>query len=116
MQIVGCSIQEGNLVFLDWLDSSIPRRSVYFAWARYDGKGEVEGVTRAIRETIGNCTIVHREMIVGFEGILPARSNRSRFSDVRSNVAVSLHHVGYHHVKKLHTSVFSFLPSVEPSY
>lgn len=54
-----------TLGFLDWLfEHTVPFR-IYFARARNDGLG-AEGVTRTIRETIGNCTIVHREMIVEF--------------------------------------------------
>lgn len=45
--------------------SSTPRHSVYFARAGNDGAG-AKGVTRATREIIGNCMIVHRELIVEF--------------------------------------------------
>lgn len=46
--------------------SSTPRRSVYFSRVKYDAAG-AEGVARTIRETIGNCTIVHRKMIFEFK-------------------------------------------------
>lgn len=69
MQIAGCSIRKGNPGFLDWLFEHTPFR----IFCRSRGK---KGVTRTIRETIGNCTIVHREMTVEFRE--STRSERDR--------------------------------------
>lgn len=105
MQIAGCSIEEGS--------PRIPRLAIrahtvlfriYFARAWNDELG-AEGVTRTIRETIGNCTIVHREMIVEFRESTGARSDKSRFS--RKSIIVRAQPVIAGHVKKLHTFLFS---------